>query len=394
MTPVVVVGGAIAGSAVANAWGSRGADVVLIEKSRREVHSTRGDILHPSALRRLEEWDALDSLWHERPLPITELAVTDARRGLIARYPVQPQGPGASGRTIALPHDRIEAALRRRALAWPTVELLTGTVTGLIWQNERVAGVTLRTPGRTDETSIIAKLVVGCDGSRSLVRRQLGVTVDEMPYDHEQVIISGSGRTELPAALHWHIDDIGALCVVSRPNNAFRILLTLPVRVAGELLKRPDPALHQHVTGRFPSLAALEIRKANAHLYRLTRQIASTFAQPGAAIVGDAAHATHPAGATGMSLAIEGAAHLARHVAPVVLAGGSDGEVDNALLAYSAERQPAALRAVLSNHEQALRIWQSDLHRHPDEYAAAVDPSGGWGAGGVGWGRDPAAAVR
>ena len=302
------------------------------------------------------------------------------------------QDSGAAGRTIALPHDQIEAALRRRALGWPTVKLLTGTVTGLISRYGRVSGVTVREPGGDGEASITAKLVVGCDGARSLVRRQLGVPVDELPYAHEQVIISGSGRTELPAALHWYIDDIGALCVVSRPANGFRILLTLPLRVAGALLKRPDPALREHVAGRFSALSRLEIRKTNAHLYRLTRQIAHTFGRPGAAIVGDAAHATHPAGATGMSLAIEGAAHLARRVGPVLRASGS--EIDDALAAYSTERQPAALRAVVSNHEQALRLWQSDLHRHPEKYAAAVDPSAGWGAGGVGWGRDPAAVNR
>src|SRR5262249_39059538 len=156
----------------------------------------------------------LDTLWRERPLPITELAVTDAKRGLVARYAVEPQGPGAAGRTIALPHDRIEAALRQRALAWPTVRLLTGTVTGLLSRHGRGRGVTLRTPRSAEEETLTANLIVGCDGARSLIRRQLGVQVDEMPYAHEQVIIHGSGRTQLPAALHWYIDPIGALCVV------------------------------------------------------------------------------------------------------------------------------------------------------------------------------------
>jgi 2-polyprenyl-6-methoxyphenol hydroxylase-like FAD-dependent oxidoreductase len=108
-------------------------------------------------------------------------------------------------------------------------------------------------------------------------------------------------------------------------------------------------------------------------------------------LVGDAAHATHPAGATGMSLAISGAARLAELLSPALLNGRGDAEVDAALETYNAERRPAAITAITSNHAQALRLWQSELFRDPDGYARAIDPSGAWGAGGAGWGQDPAA---
>ena len=42
----------------------------------------------------------------------------------------------------------------------------------------------------------------------------------------------------------------------------------------------------------------------------VTRSLAHSFWAPGVALVGDAAHTTHPAGATGMNLAISGAARL------------------------------------------------------------------------------------
>ena len=92
-----------------------------------------------------------------------------------------------------------------------------------------------------------------------------------------------------------------------------------------------------------------------------------------------------------MSLAITGAARLTEQIAPVLLNGGSDDDIDTALQAFDAERRPAATTAVESNHAQAMRIWQSDLFRDPDAYAKAIDPTSGWGAGGAGWGQDPAA---
>ncbi len=389
---IIVVGGAAAGGAVANAFGSAGVRTLLLEKVSREVHSTRGDLLHPPTLRLLEPWGVLAALHADGALPITEHAVSHAQRGLIARFPIPAAGDGPAGRTIAVPHDRIEAVLLECAGRWPSVTTQRCVVTGLLRDEAgRVNGVRARTPGSSEELTFRGRLVVGCDGSQSLVRGELGIQADAKPYDHEQIIIGGEGPTELPAALHWYVDDVGTLCVVSRPRGGFRILLTLPLGARGDLLRKPDPALHDYVVGRFPALEPLRFRKANAHLYRLVRYVADRFWAPGAVLVGDSAHATHPAGATGMSLAISGAARLADHVAPLLLASAPDADIDTALAAYEAERHPAAVAAVEANHAQALRLWQSDLFKDPDAYARAVDPTGSWGAGGAGWGADPAA---
>jgi hypothetical protein len=83
--------------------------------------------------------------------------------------------------------------------------------------------------------------------------------------------------------------------------------------------------------------------------------------------VAGAAHATlgafpRWAGATGMSLAIEGAAQLAARVRPVLRA--TETEIDDALAAYSAERQPAALRAVVSTPPRLAKALTQSTPRH------------------------------
>ena len=386
---VIIVGGAVAGAALANALGSHNVSTLLLEKVSREVHSTRGDTLHPPTLKLLDRWGVLTELYADGALPITELAVSD-RNGLVERFTIPPADDGPSGRTVSVPHDRIEAVLYACALGWPSVRDQRGIVAGIVQEGGRVVGVHFR-PHRAAEIRLLrAKVVVGCDGAQSRVRRELGIPCDQHLYEHEQVLIAGTGRTELPAALHWYVDDIGALCVCSRPREEFRILLTFQLGRRGDLLKRPDPALHDYVAGRFPALQHLRFGKADAHLYRLGRHVADRFWAPGAALVGDSAHATHPAGATGMSLAVTGAAQLADSLAPA-LAGGSAEAIDAALRAYDAERRPGATAAIASNHAQALRIWQSDLYRDPRAYARAIDPTSGWGVGGASWGQDPAA---
>jgi 2-polyprenyl-6-methoxyphenol hydroxylase-like FAD-dependent oxidoreductase len=390
---VIVVGGAVGGAALGNALGWYGVKTLVLEKVTREIHSARGDLLHPPTLKMLDKWGVLAAMHADGTIPLSELAVTDSRRGMVGRFPIQQSGTGPADRTIAIPHDRIEAVFYNKMADWPTVTVERGTATSLLTdENGRVSGVRYRPHDSGEQVEIGARVVVGADGARSVVRRSVGIDAPQHPYEHEQIIISGQGETNVHG-LHWFIDEKGAISLIPRPRGAFRILLAMRLGERGDLLKKPDPALKDYLVGRFPELANLDIRKENAHVYRLAMSIADRFWAPGVALVGDSAQTTHPAGATGMSQAITEAAKLADLIAPVLLSKGSTAKVDEALERYDGERRPAARAAVSANHEQALRLWQSDLHKDPDAYARAVDPTSSWGAGGAGWGQDPAALV-
>jgi 2-polyprenyl-6-methoxyphenol hydroxylase-like FAD-dependent oxidoreductase len=385
---VLIVGGAVAGAALANALGSKGVPTVLVEKLDRERHGARGDLLHPPTLRILDEWGVLAVLHDDGALALRELAVTDRARGLIARYPTPVRDAGPAGRTIAVPHDRIEAVLYACAERWPSVRTERGVVTGLLRENGRVVGARVR--GAEGERELRARVVVGCDGTRSLVRRELGVRADERGYERDFLYIEADGGIDPPAAVHWHLDEQGVLCVLARPRDRCRVFLTWK---RGGQPFGADPALRDHVVGRFPTLVPLGITKTESAIYRVVRLLAERFWAPGCALVGDAAHTTHPAGATGMSLAISGAARLATAIAPLV-ASGTDAELDGALAEYDAERRPAAARALEAAHAQALRLYDGELFRDANAFARAVDPSASWTAGGGGWGHDPAGTLR
>src|SRR3954470_16494702 len=120
---VIVVGGAVGGLAVANAFGKLGVRTLVLEKGPERDNSTRGDILHPPTLRFLEQWGVLDALWQDGVLPMQHIAVTHRDLGRLATYDVPAQGAGPAGRSMAVPHDRIEAVMKDVAGRWPSVTI-------------------------------------------------------------------------------------------------------------------------------------------------------------------------------------------------------------------------------------------------------------------------------
>src|SRR5437879_3976294 len=82
-----------------------------LDLSDRERHGARGDLLHPPTLRILDSWGVLDALRADGAVALRELVVSARDRGIVARYPTPVRDQTPAGRTIAVPHERIEAVL-------------------------------------------------------------------------------------------------------------------------------------------------------------------------------------------------------------------------------------------------------------------------------------------
>src|SRR5947199_10016623 len=132
MVRVIVVGAAVAGSAVANAFGQLGVPTLVLEKGAERDNSTRGDILHPPTLAFLEGWGVLRELLADGALPMTSIAVSHRDRGRLATFAIESEGQGPTSQSLAVPHDRIEAVMKACAAGWPSVNVQRATVLGLV----------------------------------------------------------------------------------------------------------------------------------------------------------------------------------------------------------------------------------------------------------------------
>jgi 2-polyprenyl-6-methoxyphenol hydroxylase-like FAD-dependent oxidoreductase len=87
----------------------------------------------------------------------------------------------------------------------PNFEVLRGTrATGLIKDDAgKVVGITAR-HGTDDEFEIRAKVVAGCDGVRSLVRREAGIGAD-IEWLEEYPMITAYRHPDQKADENWEI---------------------------------------------------------------------------------------------------------------------------------------------------------------------------------------------
>jgi len=89
-------------------------------------------------------------------------------------------------------------------------------------------------------------------------------------------------------------------------------------------------------------------RRGGSHLYRLIQQHAARYVGGGLALSETPRTSPSPFGGQGMNLAMQDAAALADHAAPVLREGASDATLAAALAAYEQQRRPInthALRA-------------------------------------------------
>jgi 2-polyprenyl-6-methoxyphenol hydroxylase-like FAD-dependent oxidoreductase len=236
-----------------------------------------------------------------------------------------------------LPHPEIERALVGTARSTGVDVRYRCRLARLIERDGRVCGAVLSAPSGGEE-QVRARLVIGADGSSSTVRGALGIPLPCRPYDHGFYIVDVDRPPGYEDAMRIELSARGGVLVV--PQSRDRVGLGVLVHEAEMNLFRAGSLEDKlaAIARRSPLLVGRSAFPEGAHLYRLVRGHAPRYVARGAALIGDAVHVTNPTVGQGMTMAIEDAAALAKHVEPALASGGT--LLDRALLAYEAERRP------------------------------------------------------
>jgi 2-polyprenyl-6-methoxyphenol hydroxylase-like FAD-dependent oxidoreductase len=284
-----------------------GVHTVVLEKHADFFRDFRGDTVHPSTLRIMDELGLLDALLerpHQRLRMLTGWFGTERIqlgdfRGLPERYAFVAMMPQWDFLDFLADHARTLPAftLRREANA-------TGLIVG---DDGRVTGV--RGAGPDGEFDIQADCTIGCDGRHSTVRAAAGLTIEDIgaPID---VLWFRVGRD--PTGEDSSLARIapGRIVVTIDRGDYWQCAFVLPKGGAAAIRREPIDVFRAQVLEAAPLLAPHmydvrswdDVKLLTVAVDRLTR-----WSKPGVLCIGDAAHAMSPVGGVGINLAIQDA---------------------------------------------------------------------------------------
>jgi 2-polyprenylphenol 6-hydroxylase len=205
--------------------------------------------------------------------------------------------------------NRLAAALEEQAATLPNVTIARGARVKSCTATEARARLELESG-----EGVEGDLLVGADGPDSAVRSMLGLEAQEVPYRETAVV--ANFETEKPhgdIARQWFRKD-GVLAWLPLPGRRMSIVWSAPVEVAEELVGLEARAFERRV--REAGGAVLgdlglisDVAKFPLRAIRVERTVA-----PGAALIGDAAHAVHPLAGQGVNLGFQDARVLAEEL--------------------------------------------------------------------------------
>jgi len=212
--------------------------------------------------------------------------------------------------------------------------------------------------GEVQDEVVQANYVVGCEGSKSLVRQSMNLTFEGERYSGEQFIQADcklswglpSGRSYL------FLTTDGYMMAIELPDGRVRIFISLPDSpgitqpaegrqeaegnpgAAEDVSHEPSLAeVHEH----FERLSGLNVRLADPvwlARYRTSHRYANKFREGRAFVAGDAGHVHVPIGGQGMNTGIQDAFNLGWKLAGVIRGAYREEILDT----YNQERHPVA----------------------------------------------------
>ncbi|ROT33381.1 FAD-dependent oxidoreductase [Micromonospora sp. HM5-17] len=308
-TTCVVIGGGPAGMMVGLLLARAGVAVTVLEKHDDFLRDFRGDTVHPSTLRLLDELGLGDrfaalpqSRLEEVTVPIgggRTVTIADFRRLRISHPYV-----------AMVPQWDLLTLLAEAGAAEPSFTLRMRTeVTGLLREGDRIRGVRYRGPDGVEGT-LRAELTIACDGRWSIVRGEAGLRLREFPVPLDAWWFRlPRDPADDPAGLTPRAGRGRFLVVVPR-EGYLQIAYIAPkgsdrqLRDRGiEAFRREIAEIEPRFAGRVDAIASMDdVKHLDVRLNRLDR-----WHLPGLLCLGDAAHAMSPIGGVGINLAVQDA---------------------------------------------------------------------------------------
>ena len=362
---VAVVGCGPVGSIVANLLGRHGISTVVIEAGSKPYDLPRAIHLDHEIMRILQSAGLAGEVApHLRqPAGAMDFGIDLSVIRQLQRIVRTDRTGWASDYHFYQPD--LEAVLRRGVESHPCVTLLLGHCLERLHQDED--GSTLEVEGPAGPIALRTRYVLGCDGGRSAVRRQIGVDLDDLGFEEPWVVVDAlvDGPLTMPAfkGVPDDIDMQNVMFIVGDPSRPTSVIPGVGKHRRWEFMMLPGETAEDFADGArvrelmSPWINGCPFELVRSAVYRFHALVAKTWQARRVFLVGDAAHQTPPFFGQGLCHGIRDAANLVWKLKLVL-----DGSAGEALLdSYQMEREPQ-VRAVI------------DAAMHRGRYVCTLDP--------------------
>ncbi|WP_011300337.1 FAD-dependent oxidoreductase [Cupriavidus necator] len=345
--PVVVVGAGPIGLATAIDLAQRGVRVVLVDDDCTLSTGSRAICFAKRTL------DIFDRLGCGQRMVDTGVSWNVGRVFLrdqqVYSFDLLPEAGHHRPAFINLQQYYVEGYLLERAQELPNIEIR--------WRN-KVVGLEQRQPGTPEETvaltietpdgcyTLAARYVVAADGSRSPVRKLLGLDSKGRTFKDRFLIADVKMEADFPAERWFWFDPPfhphQSVLLHRQPDNVWRIDFQLGWDADPVLEKTPERVIPR-VQALLGPDAKFTLEWVSVYTFSCLRM--DSFRHGNVLFAGDSAHGVSPFGARGANSGVQDAENLAWKLAYVL-----DGRAADSLLdTYASEREYAADENILNS---------------------------------------------
>ncbi|MEV6416434.1 FAD-dependent monooxygenase [Kribbella sp. NPDC051718] len=350
---VLIAGAGPTGLTLAIELARRDIAVRVIDKADEFFQGSRGDGLQPRTLEVFEDLGVLDQVLAQGiPMPVMKITIGGHPVGERRMAdPIDPTPDRPYPNAWMLGQSRTEAILRNRLADFGvSVELSTALVTFTQYDDRVVAELS---SGETVE----ADYLIGADGGKSVVRKQLGIAFEGTTDDSIRMLLGDVSADGLDHDYgYWF----------AGPDNPMEGIALTPLSGGdqfqfGAPLASPDADTTleglQGLVDRYAGEGVAKLRDLTwSTVWRPNIRLAERFRVGRVFIAGDAAHVHPPTGGQGLNTGVQDAYNLGWKLA--------DGR-EEVLATYETERRTNALRV--------LGISEDLMQKHLDGDETAMD---------------------
>jgi len=322
---VLIIGGGMVGSslacALAKAGVPAGARVLLVEASaihdsgpaQQPGYDARSTVLSAgtvASFRQLGLWQDCSASAE----PIIDIHVSDQGRFGSVRLHSTDEGVAALGHVAE--NAALGRALNRALLAQTGIGICAPA--RVLQMRPVPAGmqVQLQTPAGMHELS--AALVVLAEGGRSGLCAQLGIHIEQRPYEQTAVIANVSFTQPHGGVAYERFTAKGPLALLPLADldgeHRAALVWTQPADGAAAVLALSDAEFLQRLHADFGDRVGSFTRVGKRVSYPLLLQLAQEQIRPGLVLLGNVAHTLHPVAGQGFNLALRDTLLLADNI--------------------------------------------------------------------------------